>query len=55
MSIKQAEHLHLRPGEPHELRAKDLDLPAGEVRICRAFDERTKTVTTPKADEALVP
>ena len=46
-------YLHLRPGELHELRVKDLDLAAGEVRICRAYDERTKTVTTPKTDEGI--
>lgn len=46
-------YLHLRPGELHELRVSDLDLVAGEVRICRAFDERTKTVTTPKTDEGI--
>ena len=46
-------YLHLRPGELHELRVKDLDLDAGEVRICRAFDERTKKVTTPKTDEGI--
>lgn len=43
-------YLHLRPGELHELRVKDLDLVAGEVRISRAYDERTKSVTTPKTD-----
>jgi integrase len=46
-------YLHLRPGELHELRVRDLDLVAGEVRICRAYDERTKTVTTPKTDEGI--
>ena len=46
-------YLHLRPGELHELRVKDLDLVAGEVRIARAYDERTKTVTTPKTEEGI--
>jgi integrase len=46
-------YLHLRPGELHELRVKDLDLAHGEVRISRAFDERTKTVTTPKTEEGI--
>lgn len=45
--------LHLRPGELHELRVKDLNLAHGEVRIARAYDERTKTVTTPKTDEGI--
>jgi integrase len=46
-------YLHLRPGELHELRVRDLDLVAGEVRIARAYDERTKSVTTPKTDEGI--
>jgi integrase len=46
-------YLHLRPGELHELRVKDLDLVAGEVRISRAYDERTQTVTTPKTYEGI--
>jgi hypothetical protein len=32
---------------------KDPDLVAGEVRISRAYDERTKSVTTPKTDEGI--
>lgn len=46
-------YLHLRPGELHELRVGDLDLDVGEVRIARAFDERTKTVKTPKTEEGI--
>jgi integrase len=46
-------YLHLRPGELHELRLKDLDLVAGEVRIARAYDERKKVVTTPKTEEGI--
>ena len=46
-------YLHLRPGELHELRAKDLVLTEGEVRICRAFDERAGEVTTPKTNEGI--
>jgi integrase len=46
-------YLHLRPGELHELRVKDLDLVAGEVRICRAFDERKKVVKAPKTQEGI--
>lgn len=46
-------YLHLRPGELHELRVKDLDFASGEVRINRAFDERSKTVTTPKTNEGI--
>jgi len=30
-------YLHLRPGELHELRARDVDLDAGEVHITRAW------------------
>lgn len=46
-------YLHLRPGELHELRVKDLDLVAGEVRIRRAYDEREKVVKMPKTDEGI--
>lgn len=46
-------YLHLRPGELHELRVQDIDLIAGEVRISRAYDERTKTITTPKTEEGI--
>ncbi len=46
-------YLHLRPGELHELRVKDRALADGEVRISRAFNERTKTITTPKTDEGI--
>ncbi len=46
-------YLHLRPGELHELRVKDINIPHGEVRIARAFDERTRSVTTPKTDEGI--
>jgi integrase len=46
-------YLHLRPGELHELRVKDLDLAAGEVRISRAFDERNQAVKVPKTDEGI--
>ena len=45
--------LHTRPGELHELRIKDLDLASGEVRICRAFDERNGVVKAPKTDEGI--
>jgi integrase len=45
--------LHTRPGELHELRIKDLDLASGDVRICRAFDERKRVVKTPKTDEGI--
>ena len=45
--------LHTRPGELHELRIKDLDLASGEVRICRAFDERKRVVKAPKTDEGI--
>ncbi len=46
-------YLHLRPGELHELRAKDVDLSVGEVAIRRAFDERTGTVKKTKTDEGV--
>lgn len=35
------------------LRVKDLDLASGEVRICRAFDERKQVVKAPKTDEGI--
>lgn len=41
-------YLHLRPGELHELRIKDLDLAHSEVRISRAYDERERKVVLPK-------
>jgi integrase len=46
-------YLHPRPGELHELRVRDLDLAAGEVRISRAYDERKKTVKVPKTDDGI--
>lgn len=46
-------YLHLRPGEIHELRIKDLDLASGEVRISRAYDERKQTVKAPKTLEGI--
>jgi integrase len=46
-------YLHLRPGELHELRVADLDLDTGEVRICRAFDERENVVKAPKTSEGI--
>lgn len=46
-------YLHLRPGELHELRVKDLDLASGEVRISRAYDERKKMVKAPKTEEGI--
>ncbi len=46
-------YLHLRPGELHELRVRDLDLGVGEVRIARAFDEREKVVKAPKTEEGI--
>ena len=46
-------YLHLRPGELHELRVRDLDLASGEVRICRAYDERKKRVKAPKTEEGV--
>ncbi len=52
-AIAIAAYLHLRPGELHELRVKDLDLETGEVRISRAFDEREKVVKAPKTDEGI--
>ena len=42
-------YLHLRPSELHELRAKDVDVVAGEVSITRAYDERTGTIGPPKS------
>ena len=46
--------LHLRPGELHELRVKDLDLDAGEVRITRSYDEQKKRVKDgAKTDEGV--
>lgn len=52
-AIAVGAYLHLRPGELHELRAGDVDLDTGEVRICRAFDEREKVVKVPKTDEGI--
>jgi integrase len=46
-------YLHLRPGELHELRIKDLDLASVEVRITRAYDERKKVVKSPKTEEGI--
>lgn len=46
-------YLHLRPGELHELRVRDIDLEAEEVRVERAYDERTKTVSTPKTESGI--
>ena len=45
--------LHLRPGELHELRVRDLDFEAGEVRIERAYDENTGKVGSTKTDEGV--
>lgn len=45
--------LHLRPGEQHELRVRDIDFEAGEVRINRAFKARSKTVGETKTDEGV--
>ncbi|MBX3218969.1 MAG: hypothetical protein KF795_00540 [Labilithrix sp.] len=45
--------LHLRPGELHELRVRDLDLGAGEVSITRSYDEDEAKVTEPKTDEGV--
>lgn len=42
-------YLHLRPGELHELRVRDLDLEGGEVRVDRAYNERKKNVKAPKS------
>lgn len=46
-------YLHLRPGELHELRVRDLVLTSGEARIERAYDEESKTITTPKSNEGV--
>lgn len=46
-------YLHLRPGELHELRVRDLDLVAGEVRISRAYDKRNREVKAPKTEEGI--
>ena len=48
-------YLHLRPGELHELRVRDLDLDAGEVHITRAWDENAKEVKPPKTAEGIRP
>jgi integrase len=45
--------LHLRPGELHELRVRDLDLDAGEVRVHRSFGEGEKKVKKTKTDEGV--
>lgn len=45
-------YLHLRPQESHELRVKDIDLDAGEVKISRAW-ERRKVVKSPKTNERI--
>lgn len=42
-------YLHLRPGELHELRVRDLDLDAGEVHITRSWDEDKKEVKQTKS------
>lgn len=52
-AIAIGSYLHLRPGELHELRVKDIDIEIGEVEIRRAYDERSKEVTTPKTDEGI--
>ena len=46
-------YLHLRPGELHELRVRDLDLDADEVHITRAWDEDAKEVKKPKTNEGI--
>lgn len=45
--------LHLRPGEQRELRVRDLDLAAGEVRVHRAYDETEKRVKDTKTEEGV--
>ncbi len=45
--------LHLRPGEQHELRVRDLDFEAGEVRVHRAYKEGSKSVGQTKTDEGI--
>ncbi len=46
-------YLHLRPGELQELRAKDVNLDAGEVVISRAWDEGKGKAKAPKTNEGL--